>query len=327
MNSDSSSLNTKGFVIVIVYLTICGLASAYLGMAFFLYAFLPSCITYVFYKNEDKKFKYITLIILAISFVLNSFQGRSSIIFYLIAGFSAYPIINKNKNEHLISFGKIIVIMLISILILLSVSKAILPNENVLSNINTIITNENIRSEISNIISQNPNLEQIDMTEFDQNDLKTMFISSISLVVLNALAIVGAINFAISIRIMKKRDAEIKKIKKIYNMALPKIINIITIILLFIAYANSSRLGDFGVGILVLFFGFTVEIFTIQGIFLLSFLLNKSNMNYKLHVFVLITLSIFISITTIGSFLLVNAGFIDSIFDIRRISRRKNEKK
>ncbi len=326
MNNDESHFTNRGFLLILVYLALAGVASYTTGLAFFFYALLPSCITYIYYKNDNKKVKVSIALLIALPFLVLPIHTKSSIFVLTIMGFFTYKLIDSNKDKQLDNLGKIILISLLTSAVFMAIIKYLAPEMSLLNQVNRIITDSNIKNQINSIIARNQNLSDLNISSLDQNQLKTIITSSMTLISFNLIALASVINFAISTRIMRKRTLGIAKIKRLHKIAFPRKINLSCMVLLLLSYMFASSLGEFGTGLILIFFGITVEIFSIQGLFLLSYALNKKKLNYKLHIIILIILWILLSITAFGSFVLVNAGFIDSVFDIRKVSRRPTMK-
>lgn len=317
--------NPKFLPVIAVYLGLAYLISDETGLYFTVYSLLPPSLVYLFYKNERRNLKLFSAVFLFALFLLVRFDAKLAMFFYAVMAFATALIIDKSQDGLFKKLVTLILVMILFSLGLFVVLEQLRGGPSFFELLNRTMTDPATMEQIDQILKENMGERAIDFSSIDKTSLKIAISSLISIIVLDLVGFVSTLNFWIIAHIMRAKNPAIQKIKPIWEMYLPKKFTLILFFLLIISYFSISVMGNFAFGIVVTLVILLFQLYNLQGIFVLSFFLNKTKLPIKFHIPALIAIVIAISLTKIGAFLLFNVGVIDAVFNLRKISRGSHE--
>ncbi|MDO4772770.1 MAG: DUF2232 domain-containing protein [Bacillota bacterium] len=317
--------NLKFLPVIAAYLGLAYFVSEETGLYFTAYSLLPPSLVYLFYKNEQRNLKLFSAGFLLVLFLFVRFDAKLALFFYAVMAFAAALIIDKSQDG---MFKKLITLILVMILFSLGlfvVLEQLRGGPSFFEALNQSLSDPAVIEQVNQILKDNMGEQAIDFSSIDKTSLKIGISSFISIIVLDLVGFVSTLNFWIIAHIMRAKNPAIDRLKPIWEMYLPKKFTLILFFLLIVSYFLISVMGNFAFGIVVTLVILLFQLYNLQGIFVLSFFLNKTRMPIKFHIPALIAIVIAISLTKIGAFLLFNVGVIDAVFNLRKISRGSHE--
>ncbi len=326
MEENGLGKHVKLLPIIIFYLGLAYYVSVQTGLHTIVYSLLAPSLVYIFYKNDLSKLKYIIIFLLLLFFVLVDFDSKTFMVFYSAMAFVCIFVVEKLGEDVFKNLITFIVIMMLVFLAVFFVSENIRGGESFIETLNNTLNDENAIAQINEMLVKEYGEQAVDFSSIDKTTLKVAISSLVAIVAFDLVGMISTINFAIIIYLMRGRNDLIPKLKPLWKMRVPgKFIALIFAINLLGTLLHSS-IGDFSLGIVIIFLMLFVQLCILQGIFVVSFLLNTTKMPLKLHIPLLIFTVLILYISGVGITLLFFVGIIDSIINFRKLPRRRNEK-
>ncbi len=321
MQENGVKKHTRFLVLIAIYVVGAYIPALQTGFYFVFYSLLPPCLAYLFYRNDLGRLKIFSAVLLFAMFLFVNLDAKMAIFFYTFMTLVCLYIIEKldaNLFKKLITF---ILVMIITALLLFFISEKISGEPSFFESLNNTFTNKEAIAEINQVLKESMGEEAINFEQIDRTSLKIALSSLVSILVFDMVGLVSSINFFIIANIMKRRNKKIQKIKAFWKMGIPKKFIVVIFIIMVISYIFSSQIGDFSYGIVITFIVILFQLYSIQGIFVLSFAINKTKISLMLHIPLLIIIVLALSLSGLGGFLIFNLGLIDAIFNLRRLPK------
>ncbi len=315
--------NVTLFLLTIGYMLLAGVLSNTTGLYIVSFSLLPLIFNVFFGTNESKYLQYLVFTLNIIIFSLSPWYGRTVIIFYLFMSCVLPSILFLPKNndikkteEKLI---KLIAIMTIIFIACFAVYDNYLTDVHFFDSLHKLLTNVNILNEISENLYKNMGKNKVDFSQIDSSVLIMAINTFLTILVINLVSILSIINYYAIEYYFAKEFKEHHNIKPLSQRSISSKLFFSMIILLLLGYFLSVNTDTFGSGLVSVILILLFELYIIQGFFVISFAINKSKIQKKLQVPVLIALLIFLLLNGIGTFVLMILGFVDTIFNVRKI--------
>ncbi len=330
MKSDAGNRRTIILALCFIYSIISTLVTVKFGMSYILFSLLPTVLVYMHIHLYKNKFNPgVTLVMLGILvFVKADFESILFLFYYSIMALVIYLVL---KTPHPMFKKAVIVvlIMLISVVILFSAIDFMSEGPGFFETLNSVMGNSEFLKEVSKIVEENSGKPAVDLTTVDTGMLRVIVSSVIPVMLFILVAVISLSNFALISVIMNAKNKFVPRVNSLWKMSFPRSASKVMLLILILAFLVSGGLGDFGVGIFITIFMLSMFMFMVQGVFLTSHFILKFGVKSALNVVVTILLGGFMMMTSLGTLVLLNGGFIDLIFNIRKLPRggAKNENK
>ncbi len=321
MQENGVQKHTRFLVLIAIYVVGAYIPALQTGFYFVFYSLLPPCLAYLFYRNNLGRIKIFSAILLLAMFLFVNLGAKIAIFFYTFMTLACLYIIEKldaSLFKKLITF---ILVMIITALLLFFISEKISDTPSFFESLNDTFTNKEAIAEINQVLKESMGEDAIDFEYIDRTTLRLALSSLVSIFVFDMVGLVSSINFFIIANIMKRRNKKIQKIKPFWEMGIPKKFILVIFMMFLITYVFKSQMGDFGYGIVITFIVILFQLYSVQGIFVLSFAINKTKISLMLHIPLLIIIVLALSLSGLGGFLIFNLGLIDAIFNLRRLPK------
>lgn len=303
-----------------VYLIICVISVNMYGF-FLQFVAVPTVFTYIFIKLKNIKKLFITIVVFLLALVFSGagFLEIIYLFYYILMGIVIFFTL-KSAQGIFKKGAFVFLVMLLSTFFLFLALDAVSDGPSFFESLNKIMTDSDLLKEISSVIARNSGRETIDLSTVDTNVLRIIISSLIPVIMVIFVGFISFINFSMISVIMHNDNKFIKRVPDLWVMSFPKALSQIMVSLLILSFFSSTAMGDFGAGLFMSIFALTIIMFMVQGGFLLSHYIYKLKLNPIITVIISVAGFFIASFTSIGSLILINGGFIDLIFNLRKLN-------
>lgn len=323
MSEKGSSL--KFLPVTVFYLVLAFFYSMERGLHFVAYLMLAPCLIYLFYSHDQKHIKSAGGLLLVFLFLLSPIFGKLALFYYGTMGLLGCFIIERVEGGHFKKLMSLILAMVLLSLLFFALFERFSEGPKFFELLNRSLTDQNMIKEINEVLQKNMGREAIDFSTIDKESLRVGLSSVFSILVFDVIGFVTAINYWAMASLMSRRNPAVPRPKALSEMDLPRKGMFVLFLLFLLTYATVYIVGNFAYGILLVLLIVLYQLYILQGIFVISFLLNRVKLPKGLHIPALIVLVMVISVTKIGSLLIFNLGIADAVFNLRKLPRRSNE--
>lgn len=322
--NDKNKLLGLGAILVYAALAILGGLKSELYVL--TYMLLPSCYVYL-YVNFGKKLGLGLGVILAL--LSMSVGGLNSLVYgalYALLGYAIYYIMGLEGKQ----FKKFSLVIFICMLLLIGgfvVLDVATGGPSILEEINLLLKNAEFMKQLGDALAKsNPGLMGIEGIEgliVDQNMLKLAISTLLPLFLFLTAMSIAIVNYPMINREVRKLDRTIEPIAPLWGLYVPYPLVFSLVLIGMIGMMTNVDTG-FGGGLFITAFLLNTTFFVMQGLFLLAFVMQAYGLNPKYITpicLIIFVVSLFLGLGLVFT-LLLYAGLIDLIFDIRRLRRR-----
>lgn len=320
MKIDKSSQRIGIIILCIGYVLLAGIESKRSGLHYVLYAFLPSVFVYL-RINEEKLISNLYIGLCSVYLLWGTgLSGLMAFLYYGAMALVLYRVLQLRERM----FKKAIlsvILMLIVFIATFAILEKLKSGPGFFVLLNQMFTDSDLLKQISAMMAQAGQSGGAALLDLDKNMIRLLVSSSIPVMILTLVGGITMLNFGIISLIMNAHNKFVQRVSPPWTLSFPRNASRYMLIVLILTYIFSSSLGDFGLGIFLSTFMISMLMFSVQGMFVLSFLLKKTGLSSTLNVVLTFLIGILLMISSIGGLLMANAGFIDLMFNIRRLPR------